>query len=937
MMALKHDAQGFLSGDPIDIGVALKTWDAIQKDVQAIRKAVTTAAATMTAGTNGKSGRERTAPVVALPAGRRGGNANALARRTQTPSGNSLHAASAVRQDSRTATKAIAVPAGRDGRGRFVGGNTSIGGGLHDRDSSTGDSAIRGFADRVVGAMNGAGAGMEEADPAVKASAKRNDRPTQSIPARRGGDDIPALLRKAVIPARNQQEGGAKTAAATGSAEAINRPARKIQAAVKPSGRDNRGRFIKGGGAALDGPAPGEAKDGSEESALRSMTDRIVSAVGGAGAGMEEADPAVKAFNEVAQPVARGYEMVTGRNKEKGQEGWLRRIYSSLTGFSKEETAYSKAANKSLKKLEDKPASEGGGNNGGGLLGAMSGLLSKIPLIGPMLAGGGGAGMMAGAGKGLMGAGKGMLRRIPLLGALLGGVGAASDIYSSETDDSLTRRQKDEKAGTAVGGFAGSVGGMLAGAKLGAMAGAIGGPIGVAIGGVLGGAVGMFFGDQAGQIIGDTVGGWVSDLREADIPGKIVGAWESTTAAIKSGWDSVTSAAGAAWDSAKKAAGNVVEKAKDVGNRANEAVKTATGVDVKATAVAVKDKAVEVGSKAAEKVQQGAEYVANNTTVGKGIKATGEAVKYGTDVAVDVAKSAKARITGKASENRDALANQMAASGITDPKEQAMFMAQMDHESGGFTKMEERFNYRSADRLMAVSGSARKLGKPAVESAMAQGPEAVAEAMYGGRMGNVNPGDAYAFRGRGHVQLTGRDNYTAAGKELGLDLANNPDLAAEPENAAKIAAWYWKKNPKLAVAARNGDVEGATQFINGGQNGIAHRKDLFAQYSADANKGSLATSQGSQGGVQEVAAIAPKAPMSFAAPAAPVVASISSPPVSVAPTAPKVAEAPPVVDTLASSAGGGRKSPAITVAAQEVGQDIKDRRIAHIVTGGLSA
>ncbi len=77
----------------------------------------------------------------------------------------------------------------------------------------------------------------------------------------------------------------------------------------------------------------------------------------------------------------------------------------------------------------------------------------------------------------------------------------------------------------------------MAGAKLGAMAGAFGGPIGAAIGGVVGGAAGLFFGDQAGQIIGEKMGEWTTQLREADIPGKIVGAWDATTSAIKSGWD----------------------------------------------------------------------------------------------------------------------------------------------------------------------------------------------------------------------------------------------------------------------------------------------------------------------------------------------------------------------------------------------------------------
>lgn len=810
-MALKHDAQGFLVGDPIDIGVALKTWDAIQKDVQAIRKAVTGAAASMAAGTKRQSGREQAATVVALPAGRRGGNAGATTRRAQTPSGKSRHAAVVVRQESQAATKTVAVPAGRDDRGRFVAGNTSIDGGLHDRDARTGDSAIRGFTERVVSAVNGAG-------------------------------------------------------------------------------------------------------------------------------GMEEADPAVKAFNEVAQPMARGYEMLTGGSEDKKQTGFLRRIFSTLNVFRKEETAYSKAANKSLKALEEKPEANGGGD-GGGLLGMMSGLLSKIPVIGPMLAGGagmmGGAGRgLMGAGKGLLGAGKGVLRRIPLLGALIGGVGAASDIYSSETDDSLTRRQKDENAGKAVGGFAGSVGGMLAGAKLGAMAGAIGGPIGVAIGGVLGGAVGMFFGDQAGQIIGDTVGGWVSDLREADIPGKIVGAWEATTDFLKKGWDGALEKLSDAWKSIKDAGSQAAQWASEKANSANNFIKDKTGVDVKGAAIAAKEKAVEVGTKAVEGAKAGVEYLGNNTTVGKGIKATGEAVRYGTDVAVDVAKSAKARITGKASENRAALVSQMATSGITDPKEQAMFMAQMDHESGGFTKMEERFNYRSADRLMAVSGSARKLGKPAVEAAMAQGPEAVAEAMYGGRMGNTNPGDAYKFRGRGHIQLTGRDNYAAASKALGIDLESNPDLAADPEVAAKVATWYWKKNPRLGEAARRGDVKGVTQGINGGQNGYDHRNELFAQYSAESSKSSLTAGSTSPAIGATVATVAAK-PVAIASPAAPVVASISAPPVSVAPTAPTIAEAPPVTVPMASA--DTKKAAAASPPAQEAGQDLKDRRIAHIVTGGLSA
>lgn len=818
----KSDAQGFLIGDPIDIGVALKIWDSIQKDVQAIRKAVTGAAANL-AGTKHQPDREQTAAAVALPSGRRGGNTNAASRRTQTPPGRSQHTVAALWNEPRAATKAVAIPAGRDRSGRFVAGNTSIDGGLHDRAPRAGDSAIQGFADSVVSAVNGASAGIEEADPAVKA------------------------------------------------------------------------------------------------------------------------------FQEVAQPMARGYEFLTGGSEDKKQIGLLRRISSTLSGFRNEESAFNKAANKSLKNLEAKPDGGEGGSGGiwGTILSAIMGigpavlagigtLLSKIPGIGPMF--GGGAGAAGGAAKGAGGFFKGALKKIPLLGSLLAVGGAAADIYGSENDDKLTRREKDRNAGKAIGGAGGTIGGMMAGAAVGAFAG----PVGMAIGGM----VGAFLGDQAGQIIGDKLGGWVNDLRNADIVGSITGAWDGVVSGFKSAYESIgktwggfVDSAKAGWDTIANLFTSAYEGLKSIPviGPAIQAVEDAakkTAEAASAAAAAVKTKAVEVGTKAVEKVQQGAEYLANNTTVGKGIKATGEAVKYGTDVAVDVAKSAKARITGKASENKAALVREMAASGITDPKEQAMFMAQMDHESGGFTKMEERFNYRSADRLMAVSGSARKLGKPAVEAAMAQGPEAVAEAMYGGRMGNVNPGDAYAFRGRGHIQLTGRDNYAAASKALGMDLENNPDLAADPEVAAKVATWYWKKNPKLGEAARRGDVKGVTQGINGGQNGYGHRNELFAQYSAEASKGSLTASPTSLAAGPTVATLATN-PVSFAAPSAPVVASISAPPVSVAPTAPPIAEAPAVAVPMASA--DTKKASAVAAPAQDAGQDLKDRRIAHIVTGGLSA
>lgn len=832
-MALKHDAQGFLVGDPIDIGRAFAVLDDIRDDVRAIRNAV-------------------------------------------------------------------------------IGASEASGGGMANH-SPTPLVSVRGD--------------MEEADPAVKASAWRSERATPAIPARRYGDEIPALLRKAVIPVRGQPEKEAQAAAKSGVAETVARPARKTaQAVAKPAGRDGRGRFTK-------------SSDGADEGALRSIADRIVGAVVESSGGMEEADPAVKAFNEVAQPMARGYEMFSGRNKEKGQEGWLRRIYSSITGFRKEETAYSKATNKSLKALEEKPEANGGGD-GGGLLGMMSGLLSKIPVIGPMLAGG--AGMMGGAGKGLMGAGKGMLgagkgmlRRIPLLGALIGGVGAASDIYSSETDDSLTRRQKDENAGKAVGGFAGSVGGMLAGAKLGAMAGAIGGPIGVAIGGVLGGAVGMFFGDQAGQIIGDTVGGWVSDLREADIPGKIVGAWEATTDFLKKGWDGALEKLSDAWKGIKDAGSQAAQWASDKANAANNFIKEKTGVDVKGAAVAVKEKAVEVGTKAVDKgkevaqatkekavevggqavdgVKKGAEWAADNTTVGKGVAKAWDGAKTAGNWVIG--QTSKMFESGKGGAGT-------VSSGKGDFGGASYGTYQLSSSQGTLQKFLKGSKY--GDQFAGLQPGSPEFNAKWKEVAKSD-PE----------FGNSQ---------HDFIKASHYDPQIDKLKKGGIDLSGR---GAAVQDAVWSTSVQFGGNSSLIEKSLKGkdtssmsdaDIVSAIQDYK-----VANNDKLFASSSAGVRAGTakratdektrLLALAGQDTATTAVASQqAPTSPI--ASPAAPVVASISAPPISVAPTAPTIAEAPPITIPMASA--DTKKAAAVSAPAQDAGQDLKDRRIAHIVTGGFS-
>jgi len=177
------------------------------------------------------------------------------------------------------------------------------------------------------------------------------------------------------------------------------------------------------------------------------------------------------------------------------------------------------------------------------------------------------------------------------------------------------------------------------------------------------------------------------------------------------------------------------------------------------------------------------------------------------------------------------------AQGMTDPTEQAMFLAQVSHESNGFTHLRESFAY-TPHRLHEIFPHLFRNDAQASE-ALAHGADAVAESVYGAasrqgrRLGNVHPGDGGRYRGRGYIQLTGLANYTAAGRALNLDLVGHPELAEDPQHAAEIAVWFWMQNrnaARLRSLAALGDVAGVTHIINGGYNGLADRRRRFHGY-----------------------------------------------------------------------------------------------------------
>jgi putative chitinase len=156
-------------------------------------------------------------------------------------------------------------------------------------------------------------------------------------------------------------------------------------------------------------------------------------------------------------------------------------------------------------------------------------------------------------------------------------------------------------------------------------------------------------------------------------------------------------------------------------------------------------------------------------------------------------------------------------------KRQAAFIAQCAHESGSFTTFIENLNY-SAEGLHNTFPkyfASVQAAKP-----FERQPEKIANKVYGGRMGNNTTGEGWKFRGRGLIQLTGKENYTKCGKTIGVDLLTNPDYASTIEGAFKTALWFWNSNGLNAFADKE-DLVGMTKKINGGTKGLEERKEFY--------------------------------------------------------------------------------------------------------------
>ena len=167
---------------------------------------------------------------------------------------------------------------------------------------------------------------------------------------------------------------------------------------------------------------------------------------------------------------------------------------------------------------------------------------------------------------------------------------------------------------------------------------------------------------------------------------------------------------------------------------------------------------------------------------------------------------------------------------INTPLRLAHFLAQCGHESGGFKVVSENLNYGAA----GLQSIFKKYFTAESAKEYQRKPEKIANIVYANRMGNGNQasGEGYKFRGRGFIQLTGKDNYTAFDKSVEDDILANPELVAT-KYPLLSAAWFFHKNGLHKIAdegATDVVVTKVTKRVNGGTIGLPDRIKHFNEY-----------------------------------------------------------------------------------------------------------
>lgn len=158
----------------------------------------------------------------------------------------------------------------------------------------------------------------------------------------------------------------------------------------------------------------------------------------------------------------------------------------------------------------------------------------------------------------------------------------------------------------------------------------------------------------------------------------------------------------------------------------------------------------------------------------------------------------------------------------------AAFVSQCAHESGGFRYTEENLNY-SENALLTTFG--KYFGEKRNPKDFAKQPEKIANVVYASRMGNagIKSGEGWKYRGRGFIQITGKNNYTKFQEDTGIEVLENPDKIQDDINLSLLTAlWYWERHSLNSFADAE-DIVGLTKKINGGTNGLEDRQQKYKE------------------------------------------------------------------------------------------------------------
>ena len=182
-----------------------------------------------------------------------------------------------------------------------------------------------------------------------------------------------------------------------------------------------------------------------------------------------------------------------------------------------------------------------------------------------------------------------------------------------------------------------------------------------------------------------------------------------------------------------------------------------------------------------------------------------------------------------------ALSGAMSKFGIEALENRAAFIAQLLHESAGLQVFSENLNYAAAALTVMwptrfTRETANQYGR---SSAHPADPVMIANIAYANRMGNGGPatGDGWRYRGRGPIQLTGKNNYALCGSVIGIDLVTTPDALLAPITGCMAAAWFWAAGNRTGQSLNKlgTDIDSISRVVNGGEHGLVDRRVLYVK------------------------------------------------------------------------------------------------------------